>query len=238
LPTEPRTLLVESFVDGPEVAVEGLLVGGEFHRLAIFDKPDPLDGPYFEETIYVTPSRHDPVVLEAVTDAVARAATALGLREGPIHGEARLGGGHQVAVVEVAARTIGGKCASALRFATGVSLEEIVLRHALGETLAQFRKGFGLATRPSGVMMLPIPASGTLVGVTGSDDALATPGVTGLEIAIAPGRPVEALPEGSRYLGFLFAEGHSPEAVERSLRDGHARLVVEIAATGPAAAAS
>jgi biotin carboxylase len=221
---EPRTLLVESFVAGPEFAIEGLLVGGELRLLAIFDKPDPLDGPYFEETIYTTPSRHDPSELAALTDAIASAAVAVGLSEGPLHGEARLAENGAVAVLEVAARTIGGKCAAALRFATGMSLEELVLRHALDDIPDEITP----QDRASGVMMLPTASSGTLIGVTGREAALAVPGITGLEIAIPPGRSVVALPEGSRYLGFLFARGEDPAEVERALRNAHAHLTVEI----------
>lgn len=221
---EPRSVLVERFIPGREVAVEGLLVGGALRTLAIFDKPDPLDGPFFEETIYVTPSRITENEKCAVSRSIEAASTALGLVEGPVHGEVRLTDADELAVLEVAARTIGGRCSTALRFATGVSLEEIVLRHALGDAAIDASAG----VRSSGVMMLPIAHSGTLVGVTGQGDALAIDGITGLEIAIAPGRFVAALPEGGRYLGFLFAEGATPEDVESSLRRGVARLAIEI----------
>jgi biotin carboxylase len=224
LADQPRTLVVESFIGGPEVAIEGLLVAGAFRCLAIFDKPDPLDGPFFEETIYVTPSRHSASALRATTRAVGAAAAALGLCEGPIHAEARLTAGGPV-VLELAARTIGGRCAAALHFATGVSLEEIVLRHALGLPLPELGDG----ARPSGVMMLPIAQSGRLVGVSGKRAAIATPGVTSLEIVVPSGQRVESLPEGSRYLGFLFAEGPTPAAVEEALRAGHAQLTIDIA---------
>jgi biotin carboxylase len=224
LPGESRTLLVEEFVGGAEIAIEGLLVDGTFHTLAIFDKPDPLDGPFFEETIYVTPSRLDPSMLDAAAGEVARAAEGLGLREGPVHGEVRLAPNGRIAVIEVAARTIGGRCSSALRFATGTSLEEIVLRHALGEVTFDRRPG----NRASGVMMLPIPHSGTLLGVAGQDACRAVDNIVGLEIAIATGRTVEALPEGGRYLGFLFAEADTPERAEHALREGLATLTIAI----------
>lgn len=213
-------LLVETFVSGPEVAVEGLLRGGELEVLAVFDKPDPLDGPYFEETIYVTPSRHEVV---GVVRLVQQACTALGLREGPVHAEARLAPEGPV-LLEVAARSIGGLCARTLRFGAGVSLEELLLRHALGLPT----DGLVREDAASGVMMLPIPASGTLREVAGQDEARAVEGVVGLEITIPPGRTVRALPEGDRYLGFLFARGGTPEAVEATLREAHARLRVVI----------
>ena len=219
-------LLVESFAPGAEVALEGLLRGGDLEVLALFDKPDPLDGPYFEETIYTTPSRLPASDQEAVTALVGAGVTALGLREGPIHAEVRVAHG-SVRLLEIAARSIGGLCSRALRFGAGISLEEVILRHALGLGLGDLRRE-GSA---SGAMMLPIPRSGVLGDVHGVDAARAVPGVEGLELTIARGRQVQALPEGHRYLGFVFARGPSPEAVEASLRQAFDCLDVEIDAT-------
>ena len=215
-------LLVEEFVPGDEVAVEALLHDGELEVLAVFDKPDPLDGPYFEETIYVTPSRKSAAQLAEVERLTAEAASALGLREGPVHAELRLG--KEVAVLELAARSIGGLCARSLRFGLGLSLEDVILRHALGLPLDHLRR----EDRAAGVMMLPIPRSGTLRAVDGEDEARAVPGIAGLEISIPRGRPVVPLPEGDRYLGFLFAKADTPEQVETALREAHARLEVQI----------
>ena len=221
-PDEP--LLVESFVPGEEVAVEGLLRGGELEILAIFDKPDPLDGPYFEETIYVTPSRKPATVQERIQAIAGDAARALGLTEGPVHAELRVDGG-EVTLLELAARSIGGLCSRALRFGAGVSLEEVILRHALDLPIADLAR----SDRASGVMMLPIPRPGVLEQVRGQDAARAVPGIAGLEISIPRGKPVVPLPEGDRYLGFLFARGTSPEEVEDALRTAHGRLSIEIA---------
>jgi biotin carboxylase len=217
-------LLVEEYVPGVEVAVEGLLRVGRLEVLAVFDKPDPLEGPYFEETIYVTPSRLAPELLATIERVTADAAAALGLVEGPVHAELR-GDGDRVVVIELAARSIGGLCSRALRFGAGISLEEVVLRHAFGLPLADLRR----EAAASGVMMIPIPGAGTLEAVHGQDDARAVPGVVGLEITIAPGRPVQPLPEGDRYLGFIFARGSTPDAVEDALRAGHACLDIVIA---------
>jgi biotin carboxylase len=216
-------LLVEQYVPGVEVAVEGLLHDGELIVLAVFDKPDPLEGPYFEETIYVTPSRLSDETLGRVEIVTARACAAIGLVEGPVHAEVRIEG-DRVDVIEVAARSIGGLCARTLRFGAGIALEDLVLRHALGMSFD------GLDREPgaSGVMMLPIPAAGTLREVRGQDEARAVPGVTGLEITIPRNREVLPLPEGDRYLGFLFARGDTPDAVEASLRAAHAHLHIEI----------
>src|SRR4051794_25678084 len=216
-------LLVERFVPGAEVAVEALLRDGAFEPLAVFDKPDPLDGPFFEETIYVTPSRLAQPVREAIERDAARAAAALGLREGPVHAELRADG-DRVTVLELAARSIGGLCSRSLRFGLGVSLEELILRHALGMQLDGMRR----EDRAAGVMMLPIPRAGTLRRVGGLEQARAVEGVGGVEITVANGRPVRPLPEGDRYLGFLFAKGDTPAQVEAALRAAHARLDVEI----------
>jgi len=223
----PQRILVEDFIAGGEVALEGLLRAGTLEVLAIFDKPDPLDGPYFEETIYVTPSRLSAPVQEAVAELVAAGAAALGLREGPVHAEVRVAG-ESARLLEVAARSIGGLCSRALRFGAGISLEEVILRHALGLVLGDLRR----EQAASGVMMLPIPRSGVLGEVRGVDAARSVPGVEGVELTIARGRPVRALPEGDRYLGFVFARGSTPATVETSLRRAHACLEVEIIDTG------
>jgi biotin carboxylase len=221
-------LLVERYVPGVELAVEGLLRDGELTVLAVFDKPDPLEGPYFEETIYVTPSQLPAETLGRVEIVTARACAAIGLVEGPVPAEVRIepaGDGDRVHVIEVAARSIGGLCARTLRFGAGIALEELVLRHALGMPLDGLTRESGA----SGVMMLPIPAAGTLRDVGGQDLAREVAGVTGIEITVARGRPVVPLPEGDRYLGFVFARGDTPADVETSLRTAHAALEIDIA---------
>ncbi len=217
-------LLVERFVPGPEVAVEALLDGGYLELLAVFDKPDPLDGPYFEETIYVTPSRLPDAALREVEEAADAAAAALGLTEGPVHAELRVDPDGGVTVLELAARSIGGLCSRSLRFGLGVSLEDVILRHALGLAPSHLRR----EDLASGVMMLPIARPGVLREVRGQDAARAVPGVAGLDISIATGRPVKPLPEGDRYLGFLFAKAATPRQVEAALREAQALLEVEI----------
>lgn len=221
-------LLVEAYVPGREVAVEGLVRGGSLEILTVFDKPDPLEGPYFEETLYVTPSREPDAVVDRIHHVTADAVAAVGLREGPVHAEARIDPDAdrdgQVVFLELAARSIGGLCSRALRFGLGVSLEELLLRHALGRSLDGLRR----EPAASGVMMLPIPRAGTLRGVEGKDDARAVDGIVGLRITIANGTEVEPLPDGDRYLGFLFARGETTDDVERSLRAAAARLDVDI----------
>jgi biotin carboxylase len=217
-------LLVEQFVPGDEVAVEALLTDGRLEVLAVFDKPDPLDGPYFEETIYVTPSRKPAATLAEIERTTAHAARALGLTEGPVHAEMRVDEQGNVTVLELAARSIGGLCSRSLRFGLGVSLEEVILRHALGLDPGHLIR----EERASGVMMLPIPRAGTLREVRGQDEARKVPGIAGLELSIARGRPVKPLPDGDRYLGFLFAKAGTPEEVEAALREAHGHLEVDI----------
>lgn len=220
-------LLVEHFVAGAEVSLEGLLRNGSLEVLAVFDKPDPLDGPYFEETIFTTPSRLPDAQQAAVTATAAAACSALGLREGPIHAELRIAGrdeAPQVWVMEVAARSIGGLCSRVLRFGAGISLEELILRHATGLDAGDIARSGGAA----GVMMLPIPRSGILRGVSGTEAAARVAGIQGVEITATTGRRIEALPEGGRYLGFLFAHGDTPTQVETALRSAHAELDITI----------
>ena len=214
-----RQFLVEQFVGGSEVALEGMLTRGELHMLALFDKPDPLDGPFFEETIYVTPSRLVAEMQEEIAQCAAQAARALGLTEGPIHAELRLAKDGP-SVIEVNARSIGGLCSRVLRFGTGMSLEELIIRHALEE-------GVELPERQSqaaGVMMIPVPRAGRLIEIRGLDEAKAVSGVEDVTISAHPGQRLVPLPEGARYLGFTFATAVSPEAVEAALRESHAQL--------------
>jgi hypothetical protein len=216
--------LIESYVPGAEVAVEGLLDAGALYVLAIFDKPDPLEGPYFEETIYVTPSRLDPAGQHAIEKAVADACAAIGLVEGPVHAEVRLPPGRAPVVLEAAARSIGGLCARTLRFGAGISLEEVILSHALGFDLPSLER----ARKASGVMMIPIERSGVLRDVRGLDSALSVEGIEGIEITVPKGQDVVALPEGDRYLGFIFAAGEGPSDVEVALRSAFSRLLIDI----------
>ncbi len=223
-----RHIQVESFIEGREFAVEGLVTGGELQVLAIFDKPDPLDGPFFEETIYVTPSRESEANQQLLMDATGRAVRALGLTHGPIHAELRMNR-EGAWVLEVAARPIGGLCARALRFNEGMSLEELILRHAIGEDVSRARPG----DAATGVMMIPIPKGGIYQSVEGVDEASAIPDVEEVIITAKEGQKILPLPEGATYLGFIFVRAISPERVERALRAAHACLTFEIATVLP-----
>jgi biotin carboxylase len=224
---DQREFLVEGYLPGAEFALEGLLDDGRLHVLALFDKPDPLEGPFFEETIYTTPSRF-PVETQADIAACAQAAAwALGLHEGPVHAEMRVNAGG-VWLLEIAGRSIGGLCSQTLHFAQSadVSLEELIIRQALGLELEPFLQREG---RAGGVMMIPIPGAGLLTSVNGLDEARAVPGIESIEITAPLNYPVAPLPEGESYLGFIFARGETAEDVEAALRAAHACLRFEIA---------
>lgn len=216
--------LVEEFIPGVEVAVEGLVEQGRLHTLALFDKPDPLDGPFFEETIYVTPSRLSADVRSAVEDCTARAVRALGIERGPVHAEVRWNQ-NGAWLIEMAARPIGGRCSAALRFGAGLmSLEELLLRRALDLPVASLER----EPTASGVMMIPVPGAGTLKNVHGRAVAAAVPGVVDVVITAHPGERLVPWPEGARYPGFIFARGANAAAVERSLREAYRQLAFEL----------
>lgn len=215
--------LVEAFIPGFEIAVEALLVGGRLQILAIFDKPEPLDGPFFEETFYLTPSRLDAVTQEAVRQEVEHGARAYGLREGPIHAECRINP-EGVWIIEIAARTIGGLCSRLLRFGTGYSLEDIVVRQALGEPVVPVaREG------AAGVLMIPIPGLGIFKRVEGLLAADRVPGIVEIVIDVHEGQELVPLPEGASYLGFIFAEGQDSDEVYRALKAAHGHLNIVLA---------
>ncbi len=222
-PLVQQRLLIEEFIPGDEVAVEGMLTGGELAILAIFDKPDPLNGPFFEETYYITPSRWPAATQQQLHDVITCVCQAYGLHEGPVHAECRINQ-QGVFVLEVAARTIGGMCSRLLRFGTGFSLEELVLAQAMGRTMT-------LTTEQgaAGVLMIPIPKAGVLRRVEGILAAQQIPFIEEIDIQVRDGHELIPLPEGSSYLGFIFARAPTPAQAERALRAAHASLNFVIA---------
>ncbi|HUG16167.1 MAG TPA: ATP-grasp domain-containing protein [Thermomicrobiales bacterium] len=217
------TILVEEYLPGDEVALEGLLTNGELQVLALFDKPDPLVGPFFEETIYTTPSRHSSAIQDAIARETEAAARALGLRHGPLHAELRVNESGPW-ILEVAGRSIGGLCSTILSFGSGMSLEELILRHAVGLDIQSFDRDGEAA----GVMMIPIPRSGLLRCVDGVDTALQVEHIDAVEITAKLNYPIVPLPEGASYLGFIFARAGDPADVEHALRAAHERLRIRI----------
>jgi phosphoribosylaminoimidazole carboxylase (NCAIR synthetase) len=221
-----RAIQVEEYIDGREFALEGLMTRGEMEVLAIFDKPDPLEGPFFEETIYLTPSREPDAVQQAMIETTRKAVRALGLWHGPIHAEMRVNA-DGVYMLEIAARPIGGLCARALRFEGGLTLEELVILHAIGD----MPKSIALSRAASGVMMIPVPGPGIYESVSGISEARQIDGIEDIVITAKTGQKLVPLPEGASYVGFIFAGGASPATVENSLRLAHAQLRFEILAT-------
>jgi biotin carboxylase len=218
-------LLVEDFIPGSEVALEALIERGHLRVLALFDKPDPLDGPYFEESIYVTPSRLAVEVQKGIFDCAERVAGALGLSEGPVHAEFRMNSAGPW-VLEMSPRPIGGLCSLALRFGPErILLEDLLVRHAMGLSGADMVR----ESSPAGVMMIPVPASGVLEGVEGVERAVALPRVDEVQITARLHDFIAAWPEGSTYLGFIFARAETPAETEALLRRAHGELRFTIA---------
>lgn len=212
---------VESFIAGREFALEGIITNGRLRTLAIFDKPDPLDGPFFEETIYTTPSRESAGVQEQLASTAQRAVHALGLTHGPVHIELRYNSSGAW-ILEVAARPIGGLCSKVLK-----NEEEIVLRHAVGEDVS----GIAIDSTPAGVMMIPIAGGGVYQNCEGEEDARAVDGIEEVIITAKEGQRMVPLPEGSSYLGFLFARAATPALAESALREAHSKLHFQFAKT-------
>ncbi len=225
---EARFLMVEAYIDGVELAIEGMLIDGRFHTLAIFDKPDPLTGPYFEETYYITPSTMAQDLLARAVERVAQTCSAYGLIQGPVHAELRYDGA-RFWILEVAARTIGGDCARLLQFGTGQSLEELVFKVAIKGRDIEFDSPVPAA----GVLMIPTPRAGILRRVEGLSAARRVLHVVDVEILVREGCELVPLPEGADYLGFAFAAGPTPEAVERALREAHACLNIVVVPSWP-----
>ena len=223
-----ESLQVETYIEGREFALEGMLDQGHLKVLALFDKPDPLEGPFFEETIYVTPSRLVEDDQKRVVAEIEQATSALGLSHGPIHAEVRLNRAG-IWILEVAARSIGGLCSRLLRFDGGMSLEELIIWQALGQNV----KGVSRESLASGVMMIPIPQAGLFEGVKGVEEACRTPGVEEVRITAKARQKLTPLPEGASYLGFIFARAESPAEVEWALRKSHQHLRFRISPVLP-----
>ncbi len=225
LDPDANRIMVESYIPGVEVALEGLLTGGRLRVLALFDKPDPLEGPFFEETIYVTPSRLPEETQHVVAEAVQRASSAVGLSEGPVHAELRVRHG-EARMIEIAARSIGGLCSRVLEFGLGVNLEELILRHALGQDVDGIENE--TKAKAAGVMMLPVPEGGLFHGYSGVAAAKKIPGVEDVVITAKEGDLLTPLPEGASYPGFIFARGDEPGQVEQVLRNAHGQLRMSV----------
>ncbi len=219
----PSDFLMESYIPGDEFAVEAIIVDNQLEILAIFDKPDPLEGPFFEESLYVTPSRLPASVQKEIGEVTWQATQALGLGFGPVHAELRINN-RGLWILEVAGRSIGGLCSNTLHFGAGDSLETLILKHACGMPV----QNVATNSQARGVMMIPIPQAGIFRGVDGVDLALQVPGITSVEITAVEGYSLKPLPEGNSYLGFIFAEGADPATVEQALRLSYKQLEIRM----------
>jgi biotin carboxylase len=218
------TLLVEELMPGAEIAIEGLVEEGDLTVLAVFDKPDTGTGPYFPETIFVTPSRLGGEALEEAERTASAAVRSLGLKSGPVHVELKVEGS-RARIIEVAARSIGGLCSRSLTFGLmGTSLETLILRNAMGMGRERLKR----EPSASGVLMIPTPEGGVLTSVRGESETRAIPGITGMDFTIRPGEEVVPPPEGDRYLGFVYARAGTPEEVESALRRAMSELQVQL----------
>jgi biotin carboxylase len=215
---EATHVLVEDYIDGIEAAYEGYLHNGELTTLALFDKPDPLQGPYFEETIYVTPSQLDNTTQARIKLRVAEACQAYGLSTGPIHAELRVDA-RDAWILEVAARTIGGDCARTLDSGDDFNLEELVISLAIGKPAHSKPP-----EEARGVMMIPIREGGILRRVEGIAAARKVAGIETVDIIIREGNELVPLPEGNQYPGYIFARGDSTGEVVSALREACSRL--------------
>lgn len=218
------TILVEEYLDGPEISLEGMVWDGVVETLAIFDKPDQPSGPFFPESTFVTPSTLSRREVAEVEATVQRATRAIGLTHGPIHAELRIVAAVPK-VLEIAGRSIGGLCGRALTFGLmGDSIESLLIRQSLGMR----RVGSSRQPGASGVLMIPIERSGTLTSVTGLDRAAEIEGVWNVEMTVPLGADVVAPPHGDRYLGFVFARSHDRATTVRALRTAASVIEVQI----------
>ena len=218
-PKLSQNIMIETFIPGDEVAVEGIFTEGKLKILAIFDKPEPLNGPYFEETIYVTPSRHPQEIQQQLENTIVQASQTMGIKHGAVHAELRINQ-DGVWLIEIAARSIGGLCSKTLRFDGDITLEELILRHAIGEKIEEFNR----EKQAAGVMMIPIPKRGILKEILGLKQAQSVKGIEEIKITIPISQKVVPLPEGNKYFGFIFSRSEKPEVVEETLKEAHEQL--------------
>ncbi len=210
-------VLVEEYIDGVEIAFEGYLHNAQLHPITIFDKPEPLIGPFFEETIYVTPSRLEADLQAKILQRVQQACDAYGLTTGAVHAECRIDE-RDIWILEVASRTIGGDCARMLDN-KNFSIEELAISLAIDAPIKA-----ELPDQARGVMMIPIKEKGLLKRVEGLLAARDVPHIDQVEMIIPPGHEMIPLPEGNQYSGYIFASGQTPEQVTAAIKQAYAKL--------------
>jgi hypothetical protein len=217
-PEHPRVVLIESYIPGSEYVVEGLLSGGNWQTIIIFGKPNPLEGPFFEETIYIAPPDLEIGVKRNMIEVVRRACAVYGLEHGPIHAECRVNEAG-VWLIELTPRTIGGKCSRLFELGTSVALEDIVILNSLGRQVS-----ISPPTEFIGVMMIPVPGPGIVRRIEGINAASSVEHIEAIEIDVKPGQQLVPWPEGSSYPGFIFARGSRSQLVLNALNKAHKTL--------------
>mgnify|MGYP001817383468 FL=1 len=215
---EQQHLLIEEYIDGIEIAYEGYLQHGELHTVTIFDKPDPLTGPFFEETIYVTPSRLSEALQQNIKQVLQAACRAYGLETGVIHAECRIDSHDKVWILEIASRTIGGDCARMLDN-ENFGIEELAISLAIDSPI-----DISMPELARGVMMIPIRKQGLLKRVEGMLDAKRVEHIDSIDVIIPQGHELIPLPEGNQYLGYIFASAETPEQATEAIRKAHDKL--------------
>ena len=215
---EQSHVLIEEYIDGIEIAYEGYLYRGELHTITIFDKPDPLVGPYFEETIYVTPSALEVDLQLKIKSVLQDACNAYGLSTGAVHAECRIDQDKKIWILEIASRTIGGDCARILDN-ENFGIEELAIMLAIEQPVEA-----NMPDQARGVMMIPIREHGLLKRVEGLLDANRVEGIDKIDIIISEGHELVPLPEGNQYLGYIFATADTAEKATAAIREAYAHL--------------
>lgn len=215
---EQTHVLIEEYIDGIEIAYEGFLQNGQLETITIFDKPDPLVGPYFEETIYVTPSTLSNELQRSIKEVIQEACKAYGLVTGAIHAECRIDSENKIWILEIASRTIGGDCARMLDN-ENFGIEELAISLAISRPVEVV-----MPEQARGVMMIPIRQKGLLKRVEGLLEANKVKHIDKIDIIINEGHELIPLPEGNQYLGYIFASADTAEQVTAAIREAYAQL--------------
>lgn len=227
----PSAHLVERYLPGSELSCELLLQYGAPEVITEFGKPLPLTGPYFEESIYLTPPALGAALRREVHELSMAAAKALGFYHGPAHCEIRLTPDGPK-VLEIAGRLLGGACAGSFRDRLGEDLDALLLRSALGERITLPAPADDAPT--VGALMIPVPGEGRVVAVRGDDGARRVPGVRDVSLQTEPGEIVVPFPEQACYaVGFVSASGPDEAAVVGSLGQAAAQISLELTPLRP-----
>ena len=207
-----QDLVIEEYIDGKEYALEGTIINSELKKIVIFDKPVEYKHPYFEESIYITPSELSSEAEKRVVSIVDKACKKIGLEDGPVHVEFKINE-NQIFIIEINPRMIGGLCSRCLSFGLfKVSLEEIILHAFMNNEL----KNIELLNNYVGVLMIPTPKSGKFISIN-KKELENIQNISNVEITVPEGSDLLEPPYGDKYLGFAFSQGIDKKTVNESL---------------------